>query len=109
MTLRNLAIWGVIIVVLVGLYSVLQSGNRAGGPNQPQTNTQLLQKVEAGQISKATFRGTMVQVQPKNAKETFSVVTPTNQEDLVKRMEAKGVNIEVKPTNQITLWTILLN
>ncbi len=108
MTLRNLAIWGVIIVVLVGLYSVLQSGNRTG-PNQPVSYTELLKRTEAGQVAKATLRGTMVQVQPKSGKETYTVVTPTNQEDLVKRMEAKGVNIEVKPTNQITLWTILLN
>ena len=107
MTLRNLAIWGVIIVVLVGLYSVLQSGNRTA--NQPVSYSELLKRTEAGQVAKATFRGNMVQVQPKTGKDPYTVVTPTDQEDLVKRLEQKGVNIEVKSTNQNMLFTILMN
>jgi cell division protease FtsH len=107
MTLRNLAIWGVIVVVLIGLYSVLNSGPKTG-TNAPVSYSQLLKLTDAGKIQKAMILGSRVQVKGADGKE-FTVVTPTNQEDLVKRMEAKGVDIEVKPTGQLTLWTVLLN
>ena len=31
MNLRNLAIWGVIVVVLIGLYSMMTGGSQAAG------------------------------------------------------------------------------
>ena len=47
MNLRNLVIWGVIVVVLIGLYSMMTGGGRAAGANEI-TYSQLLQKVSAG-------------------------------------------------------------
>jgi cell division protease FtsH len=43
MNLRNLAIWGVIVVLLVSLYGVLNRGGRSGGPAQI-TYSQLLNR-----------------------------------------------------------------
>ena len=34
MNLRNLAIWGVIVVVLIGLYSMMTGGGHAGASGQ---------------------------------------------------------------------------
>ena len=44
MNLRNLAIWGVIVVVLIGLYSMMTGGGHAAGSGQI-TYSQLLSKV----------------------------------------------------------------
>ena len=44
----------------------------------------------------ATIRGASVEVKDQAGK-TFAAVTPNNQDDLVKRLEGQGANIEVKP------------
>ena len=41
MNLRNLAIWGVIVVVLIGLYSMMTGGGHAGASGQITTDRQL--------------------------------------------------------------------
>ena len=107
MTLRNFLIWGVIIVVLVGLYSVLNQGAKTTNVADV-TYSQLLSRVDQGEIKSATIAGDQVEVKD-NAGKIFSAVTPTNQDELVKRLEAKSADIQVKRANQTTIWTVLLN
>jgi len=95
MNLRNLAIWGVIVVVLIGLYSMMTGGGHAAGSGQI-TYSQLLSKVASGEVKQATIRGASVDIKDAAGK-TFSAVTPNNQDDLVKRLEGQGADIEVKP------------
>ena len=94
MNLRNLAIWGVIVVVLIGLYSMMTGGGHAGASGQI-TYSQLLSKVASGEVKKATIRGPSVEV-TDTAGKTFGAMTPNNQDDLVKRLEGQGADIEVK-------------
>ncbi|MBP7648747.1 MAG: ATP-dependent zinc metalloprotease FtsH [Phenylobacterium sp.] len=94
MNLRNLAIWGVIVVVLIGLYSMMTGGGHAGASGQI-TYSQLLSKVASGEVKKATIRGPSVEV-TDTAGKTFGAMTPNNQDDLVKRLESQGADIEVK-------------
>ncbi|MDO8798931.1 ATP-dependent zinc metalloprotease FtsH [Phenylobacterium sp.] len=94
MNLRNLAIWGVIVVVLIGLYSMMTGGGHAGASGQI-TYSQLLSKVASGEVKKATIRGPSVEVTDAAGK-TFGAMTPNNQDDLVKRLESQGADIEVK-------------
>ncbi len=60
MTLRNLAIWGVIVVVLFGLYSVL-SKNQQGAQPVEMSYSQLLQKIDDGTIKSAVITGDHVE------------------------------------------------
>ena len=46
MNLRNLAIWGVIIVVLIAVYSVM-TNSAHGGPSHQVAYSELLARVEA--------------------------------------------------------------
>ena len=94
MNLRNLAIWGVIVVVLIGLYSMMTGGGHAGASGQI-TYSQLLSKVASGEVKKAVIRGPSVEV-TDTAGKTFGAMTPNNQDDLVKRLEGQGADIEVK-------------
>ena len=107
MTLRNLLIWAVIVVVLVGLYSVLNQGSTVARTNQLYY-TDLLKKVDDGGIRSATISGEMLEAKDATGK-SYVTVTPANQDDLVRRLEAKNVTIEVKRPNQMTIWTVLIN
>ncbi|HEY3695036.1 ATP-dependent zinc metalloprotease FtsH [Phenylobacterium sp.] len=106
MNLRNLVIWGVIVVVLIGLYSMMTGGTRAAGIT-PVSYSQLLQKVGAGEVKSAVIRGSSVEVHD-NASKTFTAVTPLNQDDLVKRLEATGADIEVKAAGGVTVMGVIL-
>jgi cell division protease FtsH len=107
MNLRNLVIWGVIVVVLIGLYSMMTGGGHAGTANEI-TYSQLLQKVNGGEVKQAQITGSMVEVKD-GSNHSFRAVTPNNQDDLVKRLEGQGVDISVKQAGGFTLIGFLLN
>jgi cell division protease FtsH len=107
MNLRNLAIWGVIVVVLIGLYSMVTGGGQKGGNASEITYSQLLQKVNAGQVKTAEIRGSQVNITDAASK-PFTAVTPNNQDDLVRRLEGQGVNISVKAAGGLTVVGFLL-
>ena len=95
MNLRNLAIWGVIIVVLIGLYSMMTGGTQAAGASGQISYSQLLGRVSAGEVKTATIRGAAIEIKD-NAGKSYTAMTPNNQEDLIKRLEAQGADINVK-------------
>jgi cell division protease FtsH len=101
MNLRNLAIWGVVVVVLIGLYSMMAGGTRTANLSEI-TYSQLLNKVGAGDVKEAEISGARVVVKD-GAGKTFAAVTPNNQDDLVKRLEGQGANISVKQPGGFTL------
>jgi len=95
MNLRNFVIWGVVVVVLIGLYSMVTGGGHTGAAGSEITYSQMLGKVNAGQVKQAVIRGSAVEIKDAAGK-TFTTVTPNNQDDLVKRLEAQGADISVK-------------
>jgi cell division protease FtsH len=107
MNMRNLVIWGVIVVALIGLYSMMAGGSRTAASHEV-TYSQLLAKVNAGEVKKASIRGEDVEITDQGNK-TFTAVTPANQDDLVKRLEAQGADISVKPAGGVTLVGLFLN
>ena len=106
MNLRNLAIWGVIIAVMIGVYSMMQGG-RSAAPGEI-SYSQLLQRVDSGDVTSAIIRGTVVEAKARDNK-TYTAVTPESQDDLLKRLEAKGADINVKSAGGFTLLGFLLN
>jgi cell division protease FtsH len=105
MTLRNLMIWAVIIVVLIGLYSVLNQGAKTSGTIE-EPYSKLLTQVDQSQISKVVISGDVVEAQDAAGK-SYVVVTPSNQDELLQRLDAKKVEVNVKHPNQMTIWSIL--
>ena len=106
MNLRNLAIWGVIVVVIIALYSVLNPNTHATNGAGEISYSQLLQKVDSDQIKDVVLRGEVVQAQDA-AGRRFLVTTPGSQEDLLKRLEQHGANIRVQ-SSQPSGWMQLL-
>ncbi len=61
MTLRNAAIWAVIGVLVLGLYSMVSRGGRGTTATTELTYSQLLSKIQANQIKKVVVRGETVE------------------------------------------------
>ena len=106
MNMRNMAIWGVIVVVLIGLYSMMSGGGQAANSREI-TYSQLLDRIDAGQVDSAVIRGSAVEVRDAQG-EAFTAVTPNNQDGLVSRLEAQNADISVKPAGGFTLVGFLL-
>ena len=106
MNLRNLAIWGVIVLALAGLYSVMTSSQKSANISEV-SYSQLLERVGSGTLKKAEISGSRVQVTDK-ANKIYATTTPANQDALVSRLEAQGVDIQVKAPGGITLATIIV-
>ncbi len=106
MNLRNLAIWGVIIVVLIGLYSMMTQGGRAASVSEI-SYSQLLNKVNAGAVKSAEISNNHVEIKDQAGK-TFSTTTPNDQDDLVKRLEAQNADIKVKAPGGFTVGALLV-
>ena len=108
MNLRNLVIWGVIVVVLIGLYSMMTGGGRGAAGTHEVTYSQLLTKVNNGEVKSAVVRGQVVEVTDQSNR-IYTANTPINQDDLMQRLEKGGANISVKAAGGITLVGLLLN
>ncbi|MDP3658831.1 ATP-dependent metallopeptidase FtsH/Yme1/Tma family protein, partial [Phenylobacterium sp.] len=107
MNLRNLVIWGVIVVVLIGLYSMMTGGGHAAGASEI-SYSQLMTRVNSGEVKTAVIRGSTVEVHDQ-ANKAYTAITPNNQEELVKRLESQGADIHVKPPSNGGLLGFLLN
>ncbi len=105
--LRNLAIWGVIVVALVVLYSVMNPMAKSGQPAGEITYSELLSKIDSGQIKDATLRGETLTAHD-GASRKFTVTTPGSQDELLKRMEQHDVNISVQSA-QPSIWVQILS
>ncbi|WP_158916363.1 ATP-dependent zinc metalloprotease FtsH [Caulobacter sp. S45] len=105
MNLRNLAIWGVIVVVLIALYSVLNPSAHTTAAGEI-SYSQLLQKVDSDQIKDVVIRGETVQAHDSSGRR-FTTTTPGSQEDLLKRLEGHSANIQVQSA-QPSGWMQLL-
>jgi cell division protease FtsH len=107
MNLRNFVIWGVIVVVLVGLYSMMTGAGRTAGQGEI-TYSQLLSKVNAGEVKTAIIRGNSLEVKDQAGK-TYLATTPNNQDDVVKRLEGQGADISVKAPGGPGILGFILN
>ena len=105
MTVRNMVIWAIIIAVMVALYVVVYPTSKSA-PSNEISYSQLLQKVDQGEIKSVTLHGeTAAAVDGQSRK--YSVTTPSAQDDLLKRLEAQKVNISVQ-SPQGNVWVSAL-
>jgi cell division protease FtsH len=106
MNFRNLGIWAAIILALAGSYALMNPNQRTATVNEI-SYSQLLTKIDSGNVRSVELAGPKI-VLTDAAGKTFASTTPNNQEDLVKRLEARNVDIKVKPPGGMSAGTILL-
>jgi cell division protease FtsH len=107
MNMRNLAIWGVIVVALIAVYSVMTNSVHGGGARQV-TYSELLSKVDSGEIKSAKIHGQTIEVKDKQGA-AFTATGPSETSDLQHRLEAKGAAFDFEPPGQGLLPSILIN
>src|ERR1700677_2343427 len=75
MNLRNLAIWGAILVAIVLIYSVMQSQTHSAAAPQDMVYSDLLARIDNGEIAKAPVTGSTIDVTDKQNHD-FRIVGP---------------------------------
>ena len=106
MNFRNLGIWAAIVIALAGMYALMNPSQRSATVSE-LSYSQLLAKIDGGSVKSVEMAGPKIIVQDTAGK-TFASTTPNNQEDLVKRLEARNVDIKVKPPGGMSAGAILL-
>jgi len=112
MNLRNLAIWGVIIVVVLGLYGVMNQTTHlgpGGGNTVDVSYAQLIHQIDNGSVRKAQLHGEAIDVQEPDGKTRFTVTTPYPQDDLIKHLEAQNVDFSIKPSGGNPALNLLIS
>jgi len=121
MNLRNLAIWGVILLLLVGVYAaVSQTGGNllpgasgaAASPNaaarpEPITYSELVQAVGSQSIKSVVVRGDQVAGEFKDQRK-FTTTTPAQNEGVIELIRQSGAAVEVKTTRQSVWMSVLM-
>ncbi len=107
MTMRNLAIWGVIVLALVAIFGVLNSGGHAGSARQV-TYSEMLAKVDSGEIKKVKIHGQTLEATDRQGA-TLTTIGPNDTQDLEHRLEAHGAGFEFEQPGAGLIPTILVN
>ncbi len=109
MNLRNLAIWAAIVVVAFGVWSMMHQGAASRAQTSEISYSQLVAKVQDGEIRDAEFQGSLVRVMGSDGKTVNTAIVPADPGDLLKEMQARNVNVKIKPAERLSLIAILLN
>jgi cell division protease FtsH len=107
MNLRNLAIWGVIVLALIAVFSIMNSGSHGGASHQI-AYSDLLNRVDSGDVRAVTIHGQTIEAHDRqNA--TLTATGPLDTEDLQKRLEAHGASFQFEQPGAGVLPSILIN
>ena len=87
MNLRSLAIWGAIVLVLVAVFGVMNSGPH--GPSKGVTYSEMLTRVDSGEIKSVKIKGQTVEAHDRTG-QTLTATGPLDTSDLQRRLEAHG-------------------
>lgn len=108
MNLRNLMMWGVIVLLVLGLYNLFQNPGSISGKSEMPFST-FLTEVDKGNIASIDIRGSEISGNFRDGK-GFKTYSP-NYPNLVEKLSAKGVAITAGPREEKgpSLWGIILS
>ena len=112
MNLRNFAVWGVILVVLIVIYSVLSGRTMAAPgaarPGSDVSYSNVLTKIDNGEIKKIDVISSDRMKLTTQDGGTLMATAPVT-EDLLKRMEGKGIDVSFQKAERFSLLGLLMN
>ena len=100
--------WVFILVCLLLLWTVVQKSNM-GAKVQEVQYSDLLDKIESGQVQDASIQGSELRGHMKGSKDEFHTTIPSNTDTLTKDMHAAHVTFNIKTEQTPMLIPILLN
>ena len=108
MNLRNLMMWGVIVLLVLGLYNLFQNPGSITGKTEMPFST-FLTEVDKGNVASVDIRGSEISGNFRDGK-GFKTYSP-NYPNLVEKLSAKGVSITAGPREEKgpSLWGIILS
>ena len=95
MNLKNLAMWGIIVLLSVGLFNMFQNPTKMGEAKTKVAFSEFLSEVELGNVIKVEIQGNNITGVLSNGS-TFSTYSP-NYPNLVEKLSERGVNIVASP------------
>ncbi|HTS41373.1 MAG TPA: ATP-dependent zinc metalloprotease FtsH [Xanthobacteraceae bacterium] len=104
--LRNFALWVIIVLLLLALFTLFQSpGQRNNAQDIPYS--QLLSDVDAGRVLEVTIQGSDIRGTYNEGRGAFQTYAP-NDPSLVQRLQAKNVRITARPLQDNVPWFVSL-
>ena len=100
MPIRSLLIWGAVALILVVLVTVLQGGNNQRGATE-MSYSQLIDRVEAGEISTVSTQGDSLLSTAKDGKSSFITYLPSGtMANVVERLDQANVEVKTERPKQ---------
>ncbi|NCU45705.1 MAG: ATP-dependent metallopeptidase FtsH/Yme1/Tma family protein, partial [Candidatus Fonsibacter ubiquis] len=106
--MRNLMMWGVIVLLVLGLYNLFQNPGSITGKTEMPFST-FLTEVDKGNVASVDIRGSEISGTFRDGK-GFKTYSP-NYPNLVEKLTAKGVSITAGPREEKgpSLWGVILS
>lgn len=106
--LRNVALWGVIVMLVLALFTLFQPSNPRGSSTDIPFS-QFLSDIDAGRIRDVVIQGPEIHGNYSTGGQ-FQTYAP-NDPSLVQRLYGKGVQVSARPQQDSTPWfmSVLVN
>jgi len=108
MNVRNLVVWGLIALMLVGVFSFMQQSGRQAASGTVITYSELLTQADAGQLQSVQLQGSRA-IGTRTDGQTVVAFTPDIDLNFTARMEEAGVNLSVQPRQEPNAFVSLLS
>jgi cell division protease FtsH len=95
MNFKNLAMWGIIVLLSIGLFNMFQNPNQISASKSKVAFSEFLSEVENGRVIKVEIQGNNIKGLLSDGS-TFTTYSP-NYPNLVEQLSKKGVNIIASP------------
>jgi len=95
MNLKNLAMWGIIVLLSVGLFNMFQNPNQINETKSKVAFSEFLSEVDQGRVIKVEIQGNNITGVLSDGS-LFATYSP-NYPNLVEKLSNKGVNIVAAP------------
>ena len=108
MNLRNLMMWGVVVLLVLGLYNLFQNPGAITGKTEMPFSS-FLTEVDKGNVASVDIRGSEISGTFRDGK-GFKTYSP-NYPNLVEKLSTKGVAITAGPREEKgpSLWGVILS
>jgi cell division protease FtsH len=112
-TVKTIMFWVFILICLMLLWGVVSRGTNMGGKDAEVNYSDLLDKIDAGQVQEVTIQGTELHGHMKgDSKDQFhsSIETGVGTDMLINKLHAAKVSIQFKdPQSNMFLLQLLIN
>jgi len=98
MTLRNLALWAIILLLLIALFNLLQAPAQQGASSEIPFS-EMISRVDAGEVESVEIAGEQITGVTQDGSR-FVTYAPPNADGLADRLYDEGVEITAKPTSE---------